>query len=345
VSYSGSRGRNLAMTAYYNLPSGSLRNQCSYLDGGLASYCDKQITNPFKGVEAFKTSGSSWYTANTLSRYQLMRPHPQINGDGSLNNATIGKSWYNSAQLNYRYRTRSGLTFNFGYTFSKNMTATGWDDNINGKIQKRLSGDDQTHVFKIVANYELPFGNGKQFLSGSNAFIKHVVGGWAVNTTVQNASGAPVSLPTTAIPLKRTFKSDIDWTQQLVRVWDACTIQVNANGTQTMLRQNVCGTDPANYSWLMLPGYTTAQQSPSFAYLRMPRQTFMDASLNKSFTIKDRLRAQFRFEGFNILNHTVFGGNINTNASDANGYFGTWQPANNTQGYPRQFQLGLKLTW
>jgi hypothetical protein len=77
----------------------------------------------------------------------------------------------------------------------------------------------------------------------------------------------------------------------------------------------------------------------------MPRLVFMDASLNKSFTIKERLRAQFRFEAFNVLNHTLFGGNINTNAADSNGNFGTWQPQSNTQGYPRQLQLGLKLNF
>jgi hypothetical protein len=345
VTYGGSRGYNLSMTSYYNLPSADLRKQCSYLDGGLPSFCDTQITNPFRSLAPFLTSGSSWYTGTTLSRWQLMRPFPQINGDGSIVNTTMGRSWYNSGQVNYRYRTRSGLTVNAGYTFSKWLTRTGYDDNITGKLQTRLSGDDQRHVLKILGNYELPFGKGKKFLGGSGGVVNHIAGGWEINSTFQSASGAPVNLPTTAIPLKKTIVSSVNWKQQIARVWDACTIQINANGTQTLLRPQVCGTDPAAYSWILLPGYTTAQQSPSFSNIRMPRLTFMDASLNKSFTIRERLRAQFRIEGFNVLNHTLFGGNVNTSATDANGNFGSWQPANNTQGYPRQFQLGLKIAW
>jgi hypothetical protein len=85
--------------------------------------------------------------------------------------------------------------------------------------------------------------------------------------------------------------------------------------------------------------------SPSTTVFRMPRQTTMDASLNKSFQIKERLRAQLRFEGFNVLNHATFAGNMNTNSADTNGNFGSWSPASNVQGFPRQIQLALKLNW
>jgi len=345
LTYGGSRGHNLAMTSYFNLPSLDLRKQCDYLSGGLPSFCDAQIANPFQGLQPFQASGSSWYTATTLSRWQMMRPFPQFSGDQNKYNDTIGRTWYNSAQLNYRYRTRAGLTLITAYTFSKWMERLAYDDNITSKLQTRLSGNDQKHVFKVVANYELPFGKGKKFLSGSSGILNHVLGGWEANTTLQSQSGAPVNLPTTSIPLKNTWAKSVDWTQQTVRLWDACTIQVNANGTQTLLRTNVCGTDPSTYSWLRLPSYAVNMSSPSTTVFRMPRQTSMDASLNKSFHIKERLRAQLRFEGFNVLNHATFAGNMNTNSADTNGNFGTWSPASNVQGFPRQIQLALKLNW
>ena len=344
VTYGGSRGYNLAMTSYFNLPSPALRAQCDYLEGGSPQYCNATVTNPFQGLQPFLTSGSSWYTATTQTRWQMMRPFPQFNGDTSQVNNTIGKSWYNSLQLNYRYRTRTGLSLLSAYTFSKWMQETSYDDNITGKLQTSMNGNDQKHVFKLVVAYELPFGKNKKFLAGGSGPLNRVFGGWEANTNFQSASGAPVNLPTTSFPLKNTWATSVNWQQQQVRLFDACSFQILATGIGQTAAAKGCGSTP-NYSWEYLPAYTPNIESPNTTVFRMPRMTTMDASLDKSFQIKERLRMQFRLEAFNVLNHAIFGGNINTNPADVNGNFGTWSPNANVQGFPRQLQLGLKALW
>jgi hypothetical protein len=342
VTYGGSRGYHLAMNGYFNLPSPALRAQCDYLEGGSPNFCNANITNPFLGLQPFLTSGSSWYTATTLQRFQLMRPLPQFNGDTTEVNNTIGKSWYNSLQVNYRWRTRSGLSLLSGYTFSKWMQRTGYDDNITGRLQTVMSGNDQKHVFKLSAAYELPIGKGKKFFNAAG-FVNRVFGGWEANTNFQSASGSPVNLPTTAFMLKNTFANSVDWQQFKVRLWDPCTIQILATGAQSIQGGGACTS--SNATWEYLPAYTPNIESSITTLFRMPRMTTMDASLNKSFQIKERLRAQFRVEGFNVLNHAIFGGNLNTNPADSNGNFGTWTRNSNVQGFPRQLQLALKILW
>jgi len=73
----------------------------------------------------------------------------------------------------------------------------------------------------------------------------------------------------------------------------------------------------------------------------------MDASLNKSFHVTERLRLQFRAGAFNLLNHFVtLRARYNTDPNSSNfgaifpGDLGTVDTA-----FPRQIQLGLKVYW
>src|SRR5260370_8874468 len=64
-------------------------------------------------------------------------------------------------------------------------------DYYNLKLEKSVSANDVPHMFKAFADYQLPFGKGKAFLSGgrlSNA----VFGGWSVSTVLNYFSGTPL---------------------------------------------------------------------------------------------------------------------------------------------------------
>jgi hypothetical protein len=83
-----------------------------------------------------------------------------------------------------------------------------------------------------------------------------------------------------------------------------------------------------------------------------------DASIMKDFRFSEKIAAQFRLESFNILNHVNYG-NPQYNGAGGNlpftnpGQFGQSQAtpdvSNNNpslgSGGPREFQLGLKLTF
>jgi hypothetical protein len=64
----------------------------------------------------------------------------------------------------------------------------------------------------------------------------------------------------------------------------------------------------------------------------------VDWAMNKSVTIHEQLRLEFRFEAFNIFNHPTFATGMGGN-SGAPASFGRTL----TAGEPRRLQLGLKL--
>jgi len=101
---------------------------------------------------------------------------------------------YHSLQVEIRRRFSGGLMFQADYTFSKSLTdAPDAQGNNQSTLENfrtfrdkgldyRRSNDDQTHRFVANSIYDLPFGRGRRFLSGSNGFVNQAIGGWSVGS-------------------------------------------------------------------------------------------------------------------------------------------------------------------
>ena len=110
---------------------------------------------------------------------------------------------YHSLQVEVRKRFSDGLSFQADYTFSKALTdapdAQGNNQNTlenfrtfrNKRLDYRRSNDDQTHRFVANGLYDLPFGNGRRWFSGSNRVVNQIVGGWSVGGIVVWATRPP----------------------------------------------------------------------------------------------------------------------------------------------------------
>jgi len=73
--------------------------------------------------------------------------------------------------------------------------------------------------------------------------------------------------------------------------------------------------------------------------MRGPGQASTDFSMNKTFDVYEKFKAQFRFEVFNLTNTPLFDG-LSTTFGSAT--FGT---ITNQANYPRIVQLGLRFTY
>jgi hypothetical protein len=73
----------------------------------------------------------------------------------------------------------------------------------------------------------------------------------------------------------------------------------------------------------------------------------MDASLNKTFALSERVKIQLRGEAFNVLNHYAMPlARFETDPNNPN--FGSLFPhrvSTVDSGMPRQLQLGAKVTF
>ena len=107
-----------------------------------------------------------------------------------------------------------------------------------------------------------------------------------------------------------------------------------------------CGTDTANYPWLMLPNYAPRSAPFRSGQIRQQHAFTLDSSLIKRTNITEKLRGEFRLEAFNLANHNYYGRDTyNTDPNNPN--FGTVFPSvvSNQNTFPRQIQLGFKVLW
>jgi hypothetical protein len=336
------------------------RKSCNAWEGGTANYCDALITNPFQGLAP--VLGTSYYTSSTIARYNLLRPSPQFTNDINPGGDNHGASWYNSAIVNYKFRTRGGLNLITNYTFSKWVSRSGYQDPYVGTLNQGIYQADQTHIFKIVAVYQLPFGKGKHFMHDANRLVDGLLGGWELNETYIVHSGEPINFPTNSLMLNDVWNKNVDWESQQPNLWSRnyCVYSIDGAGnpqiSATNTNLNSCPTkvdatgktvaDFSKYDWVIAPKYAPAVNSPQNGQHRLPRVTTMDASIGKTVAITERFKGQVRLEAFNVLNHFVINqANITTDPTSPN--FGTITPSSlgSASSFPRTIQLGFKLLW
>jgi hypothetical protein len=352
VSYVGSRTIGANTERDFNIPSLDFRRQCNLLEGGNPNFCNAQIPNPFRGIEAFR--GTAHFTAANLSRFQLNRPFPQFNGNLQERGRGESNIWYNSLQVNYNIRAGRSLTLLANYTLSKMLERWGYNDPNAFVMQQGLYYNDRPHFIKFSTVYELPIGKGKALAGGATGFLDKLLSGWQYSTYSQIGSGEPTNLPGNVILLKdpRTvggdWKGKIDFNAHQVRAFNPCVLRQFNDGSirpQQFSIDRGCGTDPSSYVWLMTADF--APRATPFRSGQIRKQTMfnMDMALAKMTQITERIRVQFRLEAFNTTNYFFFGRNesYNTNPNDPN--FGTLFPsqASTQNGYPRQVQIGLKF--
>jgi len=359
ASYVGSRSYNLNMNADYNIPSLAVRKTCNWLEGGKPANCDATVPNPYRNIAAF--NGTSYYTATTISVFQMSRPFPQFSG--ALQQYGRNDSWikYNSLQLNYNWRSRGGLTLLANYTLSKQMEEWGLNDPYTQTYQQGPYTIDRPQVIKATVVWELPFGQGRRFGANTHGFLNRLVSGWEYTTFfLDPLKGYPAPLASNVIPLKDprtpggTFTGSPNWKGYQVREWNPCVLrQDNNTGVISPTPASIglgCGTDFSNnwgnYAWLQTASYAPRYTPYRSGQIRKHHAMQMDVSILKRTRITERTSFQFGFEAFNFLNHNYFGrDNLNTDPNSA--AFGSVFPSTvSTQNIlPRQIQVRFKFFW
>ena len=150
------------------------------------------------------------------------------------------------------------------------------------------------------AIYELPFGKGKPVLGGAGTWLNRVVGGWQAQGVYEGQSGQPlgfgniifngnlkdVMLPVSERSVERWFNVDAGFDRD----------------TKNVLASNI-RTFPLRFSGIRSDGINN-----------------FDLSMLKNIPIKEGVRAQFRMEAYNALNHVQL---ANPNLTPTNSAFGT----------------------
>lgn len=343
VSYVGSRTVDLQSEwDGYNDPPVEFFKRCNPFDGGDPNFCNQTVPNPFRGIEAFR--GTSLFTANTISRFQANRPFPQFNRirERGTNHGAI---WYNSMQIQHQTRFRGGLNLLSTYTLSKQVERWGYTDQVNQIPQQGLYFQDRPHRFTVAGVWQLPFGQGRKFGNTANPVLSRIVSGWEITGFLQAQSGRPWDLPSNVIMLSDPKLPVEQWVAHRVAGASPCVAQYRNNTGRFELQPYAVAAGCTEPVWLHAPSYTFGRMTPSRSgQIRLHAAPNLDASVNKTTRVTERVSVQFRAEAFNVTN-TFFWGRNNFQNNPGNQNFGAFFPrdATDQNRYPRHIQLALKL--
>jgi len=270
------------------------------------------------------------------------RPNPFVSN--SISWFDLGTASYHALNVSLQRRAARGLSFKVNYSYSKVLDlnsavlAPGGENEppdvfspYNLSLNKGVASYSLNHQFNANFSYQLPFGSGQRFASGSRGVANHLIGGWQWNGIFTAQGGFPFT------PL----------------------IGFNNSGTGDTNPVDVPDWNP-NFSGPVILGKTDQWFDPnafkvplagtfgnvSRGSLRGPGLFDVDTSFFKRFRVSERWNLQFRAEVFNILNHSnfaypngiVFAGNSlnNTHSSSAGAITATATTS-------RQIQFALKV--
>ena len=158
--------------------------------GGSRSFCDDPVPNPFFGVAGFE--GTTRFTNQTLSRFELNRPFPAFTGL-TQNQNNIGKLTYDSAH-SWRTRWARGVTINASYTWVPRWTEIGgYVDAVSGLLNQGPDLSQRKHRITASGVWELPWYRDQRSIAG------YLLGGWSMAPMLVYQSGQPWDMPGTLI--------------------------------------------------------------------------------------------------------------------------------------------------
>ena len=243
--------------------------------------------------------------------------------------ATIAQSSYNSLQASVRH-TGNYSTFLFGYTYSKCMDdASELIEGINPfnpRASTSLCAFDVKHNF--VASYEakVPF---DRMFHTSSGWKNALASGWAISGITSFVSGLPVSL---------SFPNDnsLTGTQNTSAPIDLPDFTAGKILQTTNPRKGGTYFNTSLFSDEPLGQIGSAKRR----FFYGPGLNNWDMALLKDTKLTESKTIQFRFEAFNIWNHTQFSGQL----SPGFGVFGSSGFGVISAAYdPRILQAGLKF--
>jgi hypothetical protein len=279
-------------------------------------------------------------------------PSPYVDPRAPYQNWFVLDSTENAAFSNYQalsvegnHRMSHGLSFQGNYTWAKNISNAQGDapggftpellaftpvaDRFDlAALRGNVAGTPRSR-FLLTGTYELPFGTGRAFSSGSK-IVNETLGGWNVNT---------ITLLQTGQFLTPTISPNADATNTDIAGRGAITLRPdlignpNVGSGETIWNINAFVPTPQNAGRVGNAGV---------GILNGPGLINVSAGLAKTFVVREKMRARFEATFTNVLNHSNFAPPAtNISSPSTFGILTTALPVG--QGGNRTGQLALRV--
>ncbi|MEA2257724.1 MAG: hypothetical protein QOJ51_549 [Acidobacteriaceae bacterium] len=249
------------------------------------------VTCPAPGCPAGLAPGTVFYPSTTKANPNVANTTSWV-GQGVSN--------YNGLEVDVRRQLSHGLQLRGVYTFASNLdNGSAWNTSVsantpafvmypgNPALDYGPAATNIRHAAAINGTWELPFSQGLL----AKPVAKELVGGWSLSGIATLQSGFPFS---PQLGYNPTGNGD---TRNPVRPNRAAGFSGPLYGKTVQQWFN-----PAAFSAPVSGTFGNVGRDT----LTGPGLTELDFALAKSTTIHERLRAQFRAEFFNVLNHSNF---------------------------------------
>jgi hypothetical protein len=316
LAYAGNKGTRLPVSVGLN------QNSLTTDQFQAGAINNQLVPNPFYGII---TDPTSILSNATVTRGQLLKPFPQYINLNAIN-ATEGSSIYHSLQASMEKRFSKGFTLLVAFTAAKlidntTQAATGQtngsvQDPTNLRAERSIDPQDVSRRLVVSGVWELPIGRNRALGGNMNRWADGLIGGWQLNGIGSFSSGQPLVLTSIGVARPNVVGTPKDI----------------SGAVQNRLTQYFDTT-----AYAVPPAFTYGNSSPTSPNLRAPGIANYDMSLFKNFAIKERVRAQLRFEAFNLFNRVQFAA-PGTQAGSTS--FGIISAQQNT---PRELQVALKI--
>jgi hypothetical protein len=207
------------------------------------------------------------------------------------------RSTFHAGTLKVQQRFSDGLQFLVSYTYGKSLdyggaAASGGGAVGGGQTVTDMdawhgpSGYDTRHRAVVSYVYQLPFGQGRRWMSGAGGILQGIVGGWQL---------AGITTMTTGRPFTVVLQSGVN---------NGAPSWPNRTGPGTLDEPSVdLWFNPADFQ--APPPNTYGNSGRGILYA--PGHVNFDTSLSKRFSLVGRSDLEFRWDAFNLFNHPAFG--------------------------------------
>jgi hypothetical protein len=198
-----------------------------------------------------------------------------------------------------------GVMVTAGYTWAKTLAPHYFTDAV---LYQSINADalqsfNRTHVLTASSVYDLPFGKGKRWFSNDRA-VSAVAGGWKISGVAIFATGLPLNISSSATPLNLT----------------GATTNANQILPDVAITHSIGGAwfNPLAFASVTTPNFGNV----GYDSMTGPGVVNVNLSLSRTFSIRERVKLQFRADERNVSNTPHFalpGGNVSNLVLNPNG--------------------------
>jgi Carboxypeptidase regulatory-like domain/TonB dependent receptor len=312
------------------------------------------------GVPAFTYPGFTYNVTNPITGAVTTLPTPPCCAVDTSYYGNDADNKYDALQIKAEKRISAGLQFLAHYTFSHAYAYDSSYYSVNKKFAWGPNPFNRNNVFVANTIYELPIGRGKKYLGSVGRAADLAVGGWQITNTLTWGSGLPFTPSigecgtiSDAGPCRPNVVGSGKLSTQVTHsnggtFWFTPVAPLSYSLSPAQATLDSCSFARPTSGPFALPGCGQIGNAGFDSY-RGPRAFYDDMALSKTFTITERVKAQFRFDAYNVFNHPVLAIPGNT-CIDCGGSAGqiTDIEADSAPGSPvgmRQLQFGVRVTF